>query len=298
MGKKQIVEFFQNSGITSGAYPHFNEKQLNRLIHTINGNRGLRGKGMVCAYWNKGPSFLTRNQLDIETIISTHKPHILGLGEANIRYDHDIAEVQQAGYTLHIDSSINNPSLGMARVAVYTSNILRVKRRVDLEDDTVAAVWLECGLPNQKGLLICSGYRQWGLLGQQNNTNSRTVEERLARWLVFLEKWETALKEDKEVIVMMDANLDFLTWTVDHSSLPNCHSSIRLKSLIEALFEKIFPLGVSQLVHGATRMERGQPKTGLDHLYSNKPNKLSAVQTFCTGMSDEGSTQIYQEENI
>ena len=253
---------------------------------------------MVCAYWNKGPSFLTRNQLDIETIISTHKPHILGLGEANIRYDHDIAEVQQAGYTLHIDSSINNPSLGMARVAVYTSNILRVKRRVDLEDDTVAAVWLECGLPNQKGLNICSGYRQWGLLGQQNNTNSRTVEEQLARWLVFLEKWETALKEDKEVIVMMDANLDFLTWTVDHSSLPNCHSSIRLKSLIEALFEKIFPLGVSQLVHGATRMERGQPKTGLDHLYSNKPNKLSAVQTFCTGMSDEGSTQIYQEENI
>ena len=55
---------------------------------------------------------------------------------------------------------------------------------------------------------------------------------------------------------------------------------------IEALFEKIFPLGVSQLVHGATRMERGQPKTGLDHLYSNKPNKLSAVQTFFTGMSD------------
>jgi hypothetical protein len=37
---------------------------------------------------------------------------------------------------------------------------------------------------------------------------------------------------------------------------------------------------------GATRMERGQPQTGLDHLYSNKPDKLSSVQTYFTGMSD------------
>ena len=220
IGKRQTLEFLDNNGFTAGSYPYCNHKQRNKLIHTTNGNRGLRGRGMVCAYWNKGPSFLTRKQLDIETIISTHKPHILGLGEANMRHDHDIAEVQQTGYSLHLDSSINNPRLGVARVAVYTSNVLRVKRREDLEDDTVAAVWLECGLPNQKGLLICSGYRQWGLLGQQDNS-SRTVEEQLARWLVFLEKWETALKEDKEVIVMMDANLDFLTWTGDDGSLPN-----------------------------------------------------------------------------
>ena len=45
----------------------------------------------------------------------------------------------------------------MARVAVYTHNTLRVKRREDLEDDTIAAVWLECGLPNQKGILVCVG---------------------------------------------------------------------------------------------------------------------------------------------
>ena len=33
-------------------------------------------------------------------------------------------------------------------------------------------------------------------------------------------------------------------------------------------------------------MERGQPRTGLDHLYTNKPDKLSSVQTYFTGMSD------------
>jgi hypothetical protein len=157
--------------------------------------------------------------------------------------------------------------------------------REDLEDDTIAAVWLECGLPNQHGIIVCAGYRQWRLLGQQDNS-SASVTEQLARWLVFLEKWEAALKEGKEVIVMLDANIDFLTWRRDDSSLPQNHSSVRLKSLVDALFDQILPLGVTQLVMGATRMERGQPQTGLDHLYSNKPDKLSSVQTYITGMSD------------
>ena len=60
---------------------------------------------------------------------------ILGLGEANFKHDHDIEEVQQPGYTLHIDSSVDNPDLGMARDAVYTLNVFRVKRRHDLEDE-------------------------------------------------------------------------------------------------------------------------------------------------------------------
>ena len=87
------------------------------------------------------------------------------------------------------------------------------------------------------------------------------------------------------MLVTLDANLDHLTWRMTEN-LPPHHSSIRLKSLIDALFDRTLPLGVTQLVTGATRMERGQPKTGLDHLYSNKPDKLSSVQTFFTGVSD------------
>ena len=82
-----------------------------------------------------------------------------------------------------------------------------------------------------------------------------------------MEVWEKALEEDREVIVVLDANLDFLTWRSDDQ--PSHHSSFKLKPLIDALFERIFPLGVSQLVTGATRLERGQPRAGLDHLYTN-----------------------------
>ena len=118
----------------------------------------------------------------------------------------------------------------------------------------------------------------------RKTNKSASTEEQLARWIQFLEVWEKALDEDKEVIVTLDANLDFLTWRSDN--LPQHHSSIKLKSLIDALFERILPLGFSQLVSGATRLERGQPRSGLDHLYTNKPDKMSSIQTYFTGMSD------------
>ena len=264
--------------------PRETSTDRNKMAHITHGNRGQRGRGITCVYWNKGPSFLCNKMLDIETIMQTHKPHILGLGEANFRHDHDVEDVQLQGYTLHLDSSVHNPNLGMARVVVYTNNILRVKRRQDLEDDKVAAIWLECGLPNQRGVLVCIGYRQWRLLGQSDST-SASVPEQLARWTVFLDNWEKAIQEDKEVIVALDANIDHLTWRMQES-LPQHSSSVRLKSLIDALFARIIPLGVTQLVTGATRMERGQPRTGLDHLYTNKVDKLSSVETFFTGTSD------------
>ena len=69
-------------------------------------------------------------------------------------------------------------------------------------------------------------------------------------------------------------------------SLPPHSGIVRLKPLIDALFTRIIALGVTQLVNGATRMERGQPRTGLDHLHTNKVDKLSSVQTFFTGTSD------------
>ena len=112
----------------------------NKLAHITFGNRGQRGKGITCMYWNKGPSMLNNKYVDIETIIADHHPHVLGLGEANQRHDHDLDAVQIPGYNLHLDSGISNMNVGgMARVAVYTHSSLRVKRRYDLEDQKIAA---------------------------------------------------------------------------------------------------------------------------------------------------------------
>ena len=91
---------------------------------------------------------------------------------------------------------------------------------------------------------------------------------------------------------MMDANLDSLTWTKDSNQLPPHHSSVRLRSLAEDLFSQILPHGVSMLVMEPTRAENGVDSSCLDHIYSNKPEKLSQVQTFWTGMSDHKLLKI------
>ena len=89
---------------------------------------------------------------------------------------------------------------------------------------------------------------------------------------------------------MMDANFDFLKWTRD--DLPASDSTSKLKSLIDILFSKIFPHGVSQLVRTATITWPGQADSGLDHIYTNKPDKLSDVHTEFMGGSDHRLLKI------
>ena len=255
----------------------------NSLIKSINGNRGQRGHGIKILHWNKGPSYLQNKQQEIETIIAGHQPHILGLSEANLWADHDQHLVQHADYNIHTCLTLNNPELSVSRVVVYTHQSLVVTRRHDLEDPTISSIWLEGGLPRQKKILVCNGYREWQHL-RQNDNSSGTVQAQLQRWLIFLEKWEQALQSGREVIVLMDANLDFLKWS--RNNLPPSDSTHRLKPLIQQLFSRIFPLGVSQLVTCPTRSWSGQKASGLDHIYSNKQDKLSEVYTEFAGGSD------------
>ena len=139
-------------------------------------------------------------------------------------------------------------------------------------------------MPHKKKILVCQGYREWKYLGQ-DDSSSGTVRAQFERWSIFLNLWQQALLEDKEVIVMMDANIDFLKWTKD--DLPPSDSTVRLKSLIDLLFDKVFPHGVSQLVTVPTRAWPGQEQSGLDHIYSNKPDKLSNVYAEYSGGSDD-----------
>ena len=139
------------------------------------------------------------------------------------------------------------------------------------------------GCPEKKKILMCNAYREWEHLHQEDHS-SGTISAQHGRWKQFLAQWGNALSEGKEVIVAMDANIDFLKWTNDN--LPPNDSTARLKPLINDLFSEIFPLGVSQMVTTPTRFWPGQPSSGLDHLYTNNPGKLSEVYTELSGGSD------------
>ena len=154
----------------------------------------------------------------------------------------------------------------MARIVVYSHKSIEIKRRTDLEDDRISAIWIEAGMPNQSKILICQGYREWQYLGQGNCLSS-TVAAQAARWSIFLEMWERALLGGQEVVVMMDANLDCLKWP--RNDLPSTDNTYKFKSLVEDLFQKILLHGVVQLVKFHKRFWPGQNPAGLDHVYTN-----------------------------
>jgi hypothetical protein len=95
-------------------------------------------------------------------------------------------------------------------------------------------------------------------------------------------QWERALDTGKECIVMGDFNLDFLSFNrTDLSTSSQVH---RLKPLVDELFTRVVPHGVKQCVVGPTRQGRvGQADSGLDHLWTNQPGKMSPIYTRYSG---------------
>ena len=147
--------------------------------------------------------------------------------------------------------------------------------------DKFSSIWLEVGLPGRSRILVCNVYREWQYLGQSDNSSLDTSEQ-LARWILFLEQWEKALDSGKECIVMGDFNLDFLKF--NRSEFPTHGQTYRLKPLEDELFSRVVPHGVKQCVVGATRLgAQGQADSGLDHLWTNIPGKMSQIYTKYNG---------------
>ena len=138
-------------------------------------------------------------------------------------------------------------------------------------------------MPMHKKFIVGQIYREWQLPGKAD-ISSLAVTEQLARWTVFLDQWERALDTGMEVHLLGDINLNHLNWT--DLTLPANNQTSKLRTLITALFTRILPHGVSQCVVGPTRHWPGQTPSGLDHYYTNRPDKLSAVSTQHCGGSD------------
>ena len=245
----------------------------------VNGNK--TSKGIKKAHWNKGNSHLMNKMPDIKNIVAKYHPQILGISEANLLDNHDQSLVAIPDFNLHVCPTITNPSIGNSRVVVYTHKDVVAKLRADLMCNTYSSIWLEVGLPGHKRFLVNQSYREWQ---QKGSTSSSSLPEQLARWFVFLEQWERALATGLEVHCTGDMNINHCNWM--NPNLPRSNQSYKLRELIAALFTKIFPWGVSQLVSGPTRHFPGQESTGLDHYYTNRPDKISTVQTHHCGSSD------------
>ena len=97
---------------------------------------------------------------------------------------------------------------------------------------------------------------------------------------MYLDQWKKALESGAEVHCLGDFNIDS-----QRLHDPNIHQ----KPLVNALLQQVVPLGVTQCAPAATWTpqggQHGQP-SGLDHHWTNRPEKLLQVQAVTIGHSD------------
>ena len=245
------------------------------MVKAFNGNR--ENRGLKLAHWNAGSAHLVNKMDEIEQVIADHSPHLFGISESNLKSSHDIRVVQLQDYDLILSKTIENDQLQMSRIVCYKHHSLVGQVREDLMSDEFSSIWLEVGLPGKRKFLVCQLYREWRYLGQPNRgEESNTIQEQIRRWTIFLDQWEQALATGKEVIVLGDINIDFLKFD----------RTVNLQPLVDSLKERIFRHGVVQCVQGPTHFWPGQVPSGLDHVYTNIPEKLSKVQVLRRGSSD------------
>ena len=257
------------------ATTRLSSKKKNKLARSTNGNR--QNRGMKLAHWNAGSAHLKNKMHEIEQVVSENHPHLLGISEANFKRGHDVEEVQLDDYDLILSKTIENDQLQVSRVVCYKHQSLVGKVREDLMSDQFSSIWLEIGLPGKKKILICQLYREWRYLGQPDKGEySRSINEQMRRWVIFLDQWELAMASGKEVIVLGDCNLDLLKF--DNAGV--------LQPLVDIMMQRVYPHGVVQCVQGPTHSWPGQVPSGLDHIYTNVAEKLSQVHIKGCGSSE------------
>ena len=92
--------------------------------------------------------------------------------------------------------------------------------------------------------------------------------------------------EGKEVHCLGDANIDFLKWKEGNG---------KLQPLVTQLFDRIVSQGFAQIVTGPTRAQKGQVPSGLDHYYTNCPDKIASISTFFHGGSDHRLISAFRQ---
>ena len=122
------------------------------------------------------------------------------------------------------------------------------------------------------------------MIKQGDDKTSATVNSQLKRFVTFLDQWEQAVASGREICILGDFNLVFLNF--GKNNLPANSQSARLRPLVQQLFDQNIPHGFVQMVTVFTGSWPNQAPSGLDHFWTNRPEKLSEVHAHWGGGSD------------
>ena len=123
-------------------------------------------------------------------------------------------------------------------IILINENIPYIRRR-DLENEYIATIWIEVKLKSKKNILVMGGYRQWRLFKELGIIDSNKTKNQIDRFKKIIEQWSNAIKEGKDVIVVMDTNIDTQTNS-------NHNTTNRIKPLHDILQQHLNTYNITQ----------------------------------------------------
>ena len=156
------------------------------------------------------------------------------------------------GFTLYRRDRVGSRKGG--GVMVYVNDELNFKRRTDLENSELGVIWLEvCPYKSKRPILFGTIYRPPSYNKDMNLKLQRNLE--------------AVYPLNKETILIGDFNLHYFKTASKRNILMKALSGMEFK----------------QLINRVTRPISG---TCLDHIFSNRPERITNVKTFESGLAD------------
>merc|ERR1712240_944761 len=114
-----------------------------------------------------------------------------------------------------------------------------------------------------------------------NIKDSHGLIQQTERWDNVLDKWQQAILEKKEVIVMADDNMDF-----DNE---NYNNRYRIKAIKEKTTQFLTDNNITVHNKEPTYFVNQTPTSCIDHISSNCPQKITHITTENNGLSDHAT---------
>ena len=280
----QSINLFIIASSVSLSYDHMKNIHLslilklghNKAMHLTTGNR-YKGHSIALCHWNKGSSLFINKINELNILINENKPDIFSVSEAN--YQLINPQIPNELSNFYIEANKMSPKSTFSRQILLINKSLQYKRRTDLESDLLSTVWIEVSLPKSKPILIMGGYRQWQLPSELGFNKSKSIKHQKERYELILKNWKKASHENKDIIILMDDNID----TIRNS---NHNNKFKINDIYDILQDHLNFRNFSLHNKKATRFAQHNQPSCIDHIFSNCPTKITQVQTYRNIFSD------------
>ena len=242
----------------------------NKKIKIMNGNGK---KSVEIVHWNLGSRKWQNKVAEVQALVDEMKPDYCFISEANLAANLPDYQTNILGYEMITPKS--HKIYDFSRLVLLSKEGSKFKVEQNRMSPEIASIWISIGGKGKNSTLIGGFYREFTIIHGQAPANSGDINSQRRRWRMFTNQWRQAADTDS-CWVLGDLNLDFSKWqNPDNDEV----------EMINIIKDKIETENFCQFITRPTHFWTGTKST-IDHIWSNRPDKLLSVKNLDRAASD------------